>query len=685
MDHFRDLVIRHRKWVLLAALAVCVVCFFLMRGVRIEYDMTTYLPKDAPTSRALKVLGDEQVPNLRTYIPNVLPREAMQVKRHLSGITGVVDVLWLDDTMDLDALPWEMVPQSAKDPFYQDGGALFQMTVAQGAGEQVLQQIRDIYPDSIFQGEAANSARLSGVSMGEIASIMYYVLPLVLLILLISTRHWLDPILFLLAIGVAIVINEGTNVLLGSVSFVTQACSAVLQLAVSIDYAVFLLHRFGELRANGVAPEEAIKSAMKSEASTIAASAMTTVFGFLALMFMDFGMGFDMGIVLAKGVLLSYLSVMVFLPALAIACFRLIDKTAHRSLMPSFRRFGRVVSRRGLPLAAVVLLMLPLAYLGQRQNQFLYGSAGMHSENSLVKQEARAIEAVFGRSVPMLLLVPTQQPGRLMELTNTLEALPGVSAVISYATMPGVEIPRAVLPASATSQLTRGEYDRVIAYADTEDEGSEAFALVRAIRSAAQATFGDDYHLISESAVNYDLKDTITRDYLEVLLIGVVAIGLVLLLTFRNALLPFVLLVVLEGAIWLNMSIPYFLGYEMNYIGYQIVSSVQLGATIDYAILLTSRYIEARRALSKKEAAAQALTSATGPILTPASILTIAGYLLSIVVSSNGIISQMGEIIGRGAFLSAAMVLLVLPQVLIWLDTPIQKMFFGKARKEFAK
>ncbi len=684
MDHFRDMVIRKRRWVLLAALVACVICVLLMRGVTIQYDMTTYLPKDTPTSRALAVMGDAQVPNLRTYIRGVSAQDAVQVKRQLSQIPGVTSVLWLDDSTDM-SVPWEMIPQSVRDPYYHDGGPLYQMTVADGAAEQVLADIRQAFPDAVFQGEAANSARLSGVSMGEIAFIMYYVLPLVLIILLISTRHWFEPVLFLLAIGVAIIVNEGTNILLGSVSFVTQACSAVLQLAVSIDYAVFLLHRFDELRAEGVDPETAMKRTMKTEASTIAASAMTTVFGFLALLFMDFGMGFDMGLVLAKGVLLSYLSVMVFLPAAAITCTKLIDKTAHRSLMPSFKRFGKTVARRGMPLAIVVLLLLPLAFLGQRQNQFLYGSAGMHSEDSPVKQEARTIEAAFGRSVPMLLLVPKNQPGKLQALTGQLNALPEVTTTISYASMPGVEIPRAVLPDAATSQLTQGEYDRIILSADTEDEGTEAFALVTAIREAAQGVFGEDYHLISESAVNYDLKDSITRDYLEVLLIGMIAIGFVLLVTFRNALLPFVLLIVLEGAIWLNMSVPYFLGYDMNYIGYQIVSSVQLGATIDYAILLTQRYIEARRSLSKRDAAAMALSRATGPILTPASILTIAGYLLSIVVSSNGIISQMGEIIGRGAFLSAAMVLLVLPQVLMWLDTPIQKMFFGKTREDFVQ
>ncbi len=509
--------------------------------------------------------------------------------------------------------------------------ALFQVTIDPNNYVAGFNEVKALYPDSITAGNAANQARVMSVSMDEIAKIIPYVLPIVLLILLVSTRHWFEPVLFLCAIGVAILINEGTNYFLGSVSFVTRASSAVLQLAVSIDYAVFLLHRFSEYREKGMNIEDAMVEAMVQSASSIAASAMTTVFGFLALMLMRFKIGQDMGLVLAKGVFISYLSVIIFLPAMAISCNKLIDKTAHRSLMPSFQRFSSLVVRYAAPLAVILLVLLVPAYLGQGENIFVYGSSGMHAESSPVKQEARKIEEMFGRSQQMLLMVPEGDLARVKALGDEIEKVPDVTAVVSYANSVGLGIPPEVLPSDSLKQLRDKGYDRIIIAAET-----------------------------------------ILGDSGKVLWGGILSIGLVLLLTFRSLSIPLVLLLVIEGAIWINLSIPYFQGADLNYIGYQIVSSVQLGATVDYGILLTQRYLEARREMGKRDAARFALTVSTGSILPPAMILTAAGVLLGL-VSTNGVISQMGMILGRGAAISAGMVLLMLPHVLIACDKLIQK------------
>ena len=320
-------ILRHRKAVLLVALICCVVSVFAMQGVKINYNMADYLPASSPSTQALKLV-EGGLPNMQVYVPNVTPQQALEVKQQLRDIPKVEGVLWLDDTVDLRATPWEVIPEKMREGYYADGGALYQVTVGYDDAAGVFQAVQALYPDAIYKGEAPNQARLQTVTMGEIASIMYYVVPIVILILLLSTSHWFEPLLFMLVIGVAIVINEGTNIIFGEISFVTQACSAVLQLAVSIDYAVFLLHRFAEYREAGMDAREAMKTAMQKAASAIAASAMTTVFGFLALLVMGFGLGRDMGLVLAKGVMLSYLSVVIVLPAAAMASIKLIDKTA---------------------------------------------------------------------------------------------------------------------------------------------------------------------------------------------------------------------------------------------------------------------------------------------------------------------------------------------------------------------
>ncbi len=677
LQQLSEMVIKRRKAVLILALILCILSLFAMQHVKVNYDLASYLPESAPSTKALKLLG-EGLPNLQVYVPDISPQQALEAKEALKQVPGVQQVMWLDDVTDLRGIPFESLPADQVAPYYAKGGALFQLTADMEQSVQVFDGVRAAFPASIAQGEVANQAQVQSVSMGEISSIMIYVLPLLFIILLLSTRHWVEPLLFLLAIGVAIVLNEGTNIIFGQVSFVTQACSAVLQLAVSIDYAVFLLHRFAEFREEGMDAPTAMKLAMQKAASAIAASAMTTVFGFLALLAMRYGMGRDMGIVLAKGVLLSYVSVMVVLPAAAITFNKLIDRTAHRSLMPSFEGFGRVVVRYGAPLAAIMLVLLIPSYMGQKHNEFLYGSSGMHGATSSVTREAAQINQIFGRNQSILAMVPEGEQARNAQVSDRLKALPYVRSVVSYAETVGVQIPPLVLPDAARSMLTANGHDLIILTTDLAPEGDLSFAAVQEMRGILDTEYGNQAHLLGESVVNYDLKDTITADNLLVLLIGVLAIGMVLLITFRNVTIPLILLVIIEGSIWLNMAIPYFLGNPMNYIGYQIVSSVQLGATVDYGILLCQRYMEARQTMDKRQAAAWALSKSTGSILPPMMILTLAGYTLYFVVVSNGVISQMGEIIGRGAAVSGLMVLLVLPTVLVWCDKLIMKTRFGK-------
>lgn len=669
MLSFSRFVLRKRKLIIWLTALLCAVSFFGMLRVRVNYDMSSYLPEDTPTVRALKAVGND-VPNMKVYLPGVTVQQAREAKKQLMACAHVRGVLWLDDVTDLRATPEETLDQDILSAWYRDGGALFQVTVDPDHYAAGFSAIKTLFPDSLTAGNAANQARVISVSMKEVGAIIPFVLPIVLLILLVSTRHYFEPVLFLLAIGVAILLNEGSNYFLGSVSFVTRSSAAVLQLAVSIDYAVFLLHRFAECREQGMDNETAMAEAMVRSASSIAASAMTTVFGFLALMLMGFRLGGDMGFVLAKGVLVSYLTVMFFLPAAAISMTGLIDRTAHRSFMPAFGRMSRIIVRHGAPVALILLVLLLPAYLGQKNNSFLYGSSGMHAETSPVKAEARTIDRLFGRSQQMLLMVPEGDLARVDALGKELQMLPEVTSVVSYPTMVGMGIPPDIVPEAQLKQLRSDGYDRIILYADVPEEGESAFRLVERIRETADRYYQEGSLLAGECAANLDIRDTILSDSGKVLWGGILSIGLILLLTFRSLTIPLVLLAVIEGAIWINLSLPYFQGIDMNYIGYQIVSSVQLGATVDYGILLTQRYLEARRRLDKKQAAQEALRVSTGSILPPALILTAAGLLLGF-ISTNGVISQMGLVLGRGAAISAGMVLVVLPHVLMAADTLI--------------
>lgn len=667
-------ILDHRKAVVCLAVAAALLGVLGMAQVRVNYNLADYLPSDAPSARALAALeeaGLGGVPNLQVMARGVTLPQALEIKQALKALPGVTQALWLDDVADVET-PLEILGAETVSPWYRDQTALFLVTGEKSQGKALIAALEAQYPDAVLAGDLINQTTLQTVSMGEVGQIMLYVAPLVLIILLLCTGSWLEPLLFAAVIGLAILMNEGTNCFLGEVSYITQASSAILQLAVSMDYAVFLLHRFQDERQKGLAPREAMLSAMRASGPAVAASALTTVFGFLALTLMRFGMGADMGLVLAKGILLSYLSVMLVLPALALLLSRPLEKTRHKMLLPRFDRLGGVIVRYGAPLAAVVLIALAPSFLAQRQNDFVYGSSGMYTEDSPVMQSAEEIHQVFGRQQQLLLLVPQGEPAKEAALSQALAQVPRIAAVASYATAAGVEIPDMLVPEGQLSQLRGGGYSRVILYADTGDEGAEAFQVVESVRALAAEYYGDAALLIGECVVNYDLKQTITADNLRVILGGVGAIFLVLVFTFRGLTLPLLLMLVIEGAVWLNLGLPYFTGSSLNYIGYQIVSSVQLGATVDYGILLSQQYLDFRRTLPPRESAARALGYSIRSILPPCLTLVVAGTLLGL-ISSNGVISQLGAILGRGAAISGGMVVIVLPPLLVLLDKLIRK------------
>jgi predicted RND superfamily exporter protein len=667
-------VLRHRTLVIAAALILTVVCGFLWLRVGIDFSLADYLPDEAASTQAVDKLSDiagAGLPNASVYVQDVTVSQALAIKARLLAADGVEDVLWLDDAVDV-ARPVALGDQATVDMFYKDGGARFYVSVSEDDVVRAVAALQEAAGDgALVVGESVRETTIQTKTMDEIGMILVYAVPLVLLILLITTTSWFQPVLFIITIGVAIVINAGTNIFLGKISFVTQATSALLQLAVSIDYAVFLLNRFNERHVEGETTAQRMLGAMKESSVTIAASAMTTVFGFLSLLFMRFKIGPDLGFVLAKGVLISYLSVILFLPPLAIFLEKPLVRLSHRRLIPRFDRFGRFAARACVPIAIVTLLLLVPAYLTQRGNDFVYGSSGLYADDSEVMTNEAYVNSVFGARQEFVLLVPEGNPAAEAALTDALQKADGILEVVSYANQVGA-VPPEMLTKAQLASFRAGGFSRIVAYASTSDESAEAFRVVESVRTLADEYDPGENYVLSRSAVNYDLMDIITGDNLKVLAAAVIAIAIVLLFAFKNAFTPLILILTIEGAIWINMSIPRLTGGSLNYLGYQIISSVQLGATIDYGILLTQRYLEARSGLAKSEAAAKSVGSAAATILTPAAVLVTAGTALSY-ASTNGIIIQMGRILAIGTAISAFMVLFFLPALLMACDRLIRR------------
>ncbi len=669
----------HRGAVVFLFIAASAMGFMLSNLVSVNYDLSEYLPAGTPSTVALDILEDafgDAIPNVRVLVPGVSVTEALAYKAKLAAVAGVTGVQWLDDQVSV-LVPLETLAPSLTENWYKDGSALFMLTVEKTNQQKSLADIRAIIGDAgAMSGNPVETVLAQSTTGMETRRMMILAVPLMLTILMLVTHSWFEPVLFLAGIGVSIGLNMGTNLIFDRISFITQATAAILQLACSMDYSVFLLDRFEELRASGLAPLDAMALAVKKSASAILSSGMTTVMGFVALVAMRFKVGEDLGFVLAKGIAFSLVGALIFLPCLTLFCHKLIDKTRHRPLTPSFKGFAQTaVGMRGLTAALVLLIFVP-AFLAQRQVNFFYGVSGIAEPGSQVAVEREQINEQFGKISTFVLMAPKGSVALEQQLHSELEALPEVSGVVSYVGTVGQSIPEPFVPAKALSQLNSDEYTRMILSARVSSESEETFALVERIRSIADQYYPDSAHLVGESASIYDMKSTITADSVKVNLISAGAIGLILLITFRSFSLPFLLLLTIESSIFINVSIPYFTGQTLNYIGFLIISSIQLGATVDYAILFASRYLENRGSLDKKEAALKTVSDTVVSIFTSGGILATGGLLLS-AVSTNGMIAELGILIARGAALSALLVLFFLPALLTLLDGLIQKTTLG--------
>lgn len=538
----------------------------------------------------------------------------------------------------------------------------------------MIPAVREIIgEENCMSGTAVTSVLAPVNTSVEVQQIMFLAVPIIFLILILTTNSWFEPVLFMITIGVAILINRGTNLMFGTVSFVTNAAGSVLQLAVSMDYSIFLLHRFSENREEGLPVEKAMIEAVKQSVGSILSSGLTTVTGFLALVLMRFKIGPDMGWVMSKAIVLSLVSVLCFLPALAISTYRLIDKTQHRTFVPKFDKFAALVMKLRIPALVLVILILPVSFLGQMKNDFFYGGSQVYSTQATqMGRDMEAIDKMFGSSNPVVLMVPKGDMEKEIAMNEELKKLDCVTSVVSYVNSVGNAIPSSFLPSETVSRLYSAHYSRFVITMEAEEKDPDWYEKVNDIRNIGEKYYGDKIQYAGDLVSTEDLKTTITQDNTKVNFLAIAFVFCILLVNFKSLSLPVILTLVIESSIWINLGIPYFRGQTLFYIGYLIISTVQLGATIDYAILFSDRYMDFRKTFPKKEAAFMTLRTCTISILTSAAVLTLAGVILG-KVSTNGVLSQLGILIGRGAALSFVLVIFVLPTLLILFDGVIRR------------
>ena len=640
-------VVRRRRRVLALYAAAAVLCALLSLLVSVNYDINDYLPPDAPSTVAIDVMEEAfggGIPNVRAMVRDVTVPEALAYKQQIARVEGVTAVTWLDDVADV-TVPLEMQDPDTVAAYYKDGAALFTITVSDAQRAEAVAAIDALLGDAgALTGSAVSTAAATNSTVVEVAKIAA-----------IAVLY----VVFILAL----------NLIFGEISFVTSAAGSILQLAVSLDYSVFLIHRFAEVRAArpGADPGDCMVEALTKSASSILSSGLTTVIGFAALVLMQFQIGPDLGLALAKGVAFSLLTVFTFVPALGVTALPWMDKTRHKPLLPSFTGFGRLVSRIMLPMVAVLAVIMVPSYLASGANEYYYGAGHMFAADTEVGRDTQAIEEVFGQSDTYVLLVPAGDTATQSELSAALRALPQVTGIISYVDTAGSEIPPGFLDDATLAQLVSGDTTRMVLSVAADYEGDAAFALVEQVRAIAQQYYPDSWYLAGQGVSTYDLMDTITGDMAMVNFVAIAAVFLVLLVLERSLILPIVLVLCIETAIWFNLALPYFTGTVVFYIAYLIISSVQLGATVDYAILFSDRYREYRETLDKKPAIVATVATVTTSVLTTGSGLAVVGFLMG-AISSNQLLAQLGNFLGVGSLASLTIVLLALPGILYLID-----------------
>ena len=427
MRWLSEFVDRHKKSIIITFVAVSLVGVLLFLLTPVNYNMMDYLPEDANSTKALNLMQkefDQPLPNLNVMVENVSLTQALDIKERIAGADYVKQVLWLGDTVNLQT-HLQVQDTATVEPYYKDGNALYMVSVEDGQERTAIASIRSAIGDCKVSGSAADQATSQDMAVSEAMKAIVLIIPVTILILILVTESWIEPFFYLMNIGTPVLINLGANFFRGEISFVTLAAAPVLQIAVSLDYAIFLSHSFESYKKLGMEPKRAMRFAMTASVNSIGASMLTTLFGFVALLFMNFKIGADMGISLVIGILISFISVMVFFPALLLRGNKLIEKTKHRRLTPTFQNIGKGISKIRIPVFCLILILMFPAFLGQSHNCYFYGS----SEKTVEGSEAWDIEQEFGVTNSAVLLVPRGDSAKEVQMCDALNDLDHITSV----------------------------------------------------------------------------------------------------------------------------------------------------------------------------------------------------------------------------------------------------------------
>ena len=674
LKRFAKGMVRHRVLVIILCLALVVPSVLGMAATRTKYDLLYYLPQDLETVKGQEILLED----FGKGAFSLLVTEGMTVREQADLENAVKEIPHVDSVIGYASLtkgqfPLEIIPEELRGKFSRGDCMLTAVFFDEGSSSEAtmeaIQQVRKVAGEKCFvSGLSAVVTDTKELVEAQEGTYVAIAVALCALVLMITMDSFLLPLVFLLCIGVSILWNMGSNFFLGEISYITKAVAAVLQLAVTLDYSIFLWHSYKEQKALTEDKDEAMANAIHLTFTSILGSSLTTIAGFISICFMSFTLGRDLGIVMSKGVVLGLLGTIVLLPCVIRLLDGAIEKPSHRPLLPDVGGIGRFVAKHYRILAVVLALLCIPAFYGYSHVNVYYDMSRVMPQDLPSVVANRKLEETFGTATTHLLLVDADVPQtEVRRMTAEIQQVAGVTGVYGIDSLLGADIPESILPPE-TLRLVKGDRYQLMlinsAYVISSDEvNAQIDALNGILKKYDQGGM-----LIGEAPCTKDLIACTDHDFTVVSLISIIAIFVIILLVQKSISLPVILVGVIELAIAANLCIPYFTGTELPFVGPILISTIQLGATVDYAILLTTRYKQHRIAgLDRKEAIEKAVASAAQSVLVSGIGFFAATYGVGLYANID-IISSMCHLIARGALLSVAVVLLLLPAVLMLLD-----------------
>lgn len=645
----------------------------------VNYDILGYLPDELDTRIAQSILKDDfDCGSLGMLIvENMENKDVSKLKEEVKKVEGVNDVIWIDDAIDL-SVPREILPEDIRDIFYSENSTLmiikFAGTDASTETENALSDVRKIAGKQAFlSGVAGVIKDTKDLANKETPIYVLIAVILSIIILSITMESYVIPIVFLSSIGIAIIYNMGSNVIFENISYVTKALSAVLQLGVTMDYSIFLLHRYDEERESRENKVEAMANAIEATIESVVGSALTTVAGFLALCVMDLALGKDIGLVMAKGVVIGVICTITILPALVLTFDKVIHKYKHKNILPTFQKSSSFIIKHHKVIVLISLLILIPAAIGKEKASVYYNLDESLPDNlpSIVANDKLKNEFNMV-STNIILVRDDLDRYKVKEMVKELNNVDGVTMAAALESVLGSRVPENFLPNELLEQVKKGGYEGIIVNSKYKSATNEVAVQLDEINEIVKK-YDPEGLVGGEAPLTNDLVTIADSDFKKVSIFSIVAIFLIIMVIFKSISVPVLLVLAIELAIFINLGIPYYTGTTIPFISSIVIGTIQLGATVDYAILLTSRFKEElSNTNDKKEAMIKALQSSSRSIIT--SALTFFGATAGVgIISELEMISSLCVLMARGAIISMLVILFVLPGVLLMFEGIIVK------------